>query len=548
MTGRTVRTIAATLVAAALIAGPRAADAFFGHPDPTFGGTGIVRTNGPGSGADQARDVVALPDGKLLVAGSMETSAGGRDFALVKYNEDGSLDTSFGGGDGIVTTDVDGAAGSDVAAALAVHANGLIVLAGATRPNAVGADEDIAVVRYETDGSLDDDSDDDGFSGDGILTVPASASEDDAANDVLIDSSHRILLAGRVEHNGGDESDFVVVRIGFLGVLDNAFDGPSGTGDGIVRLSFFNGNFSAEEANGIDLADDGDLIVGGNAYDGNADEDTIALARLDNSTGLLDTGFDGDGLLTTQLGGSSYALALVTSPNRLTVAGQLDSQPMIAQFDQASGGLVTGFGTAGVTVVPGSEFGAAGAAATDLARDGSRYVVSLEVARANGSGDVGAARFTGAGEPADDLGPNGVVTTSTAPASGFEAAFGVTALDDGDVLSPNKVVLVGRTSATTPDAYDLLALRYGPDVTPPTTTITRPRKRTKDRTPALRFKVSEEATSRCRVDGRPWIAACTSPRNLPRLSRGRHVVRVQSTDLEGNVESPPAKRRFKVVR
>src|SRR4051812_6716919 len=96
---------------------------------------------------------VALADGKLLVAGSM-TSNGDADFALARYNADGTLDTTFGNG-GIVTTDFGSA--SDEAYAMSVEVINAstykIVLAGTTQT--LSGYFDFAVARYNSDGTLD---------------------------------------------------------------------------------------------------------------------------------------------------------------------------------------------------------------------------------------------------------------------------------------------------------------------------------------------------------------------------------------------------------
>src|SRR5205823_12987840 len=80
-----------------------------GHLDPTFGTSGKVKltvatTTG---GEDGATAVRQLPGGSFLVA-DWADHAGSRDFALLKFKEGGSLDTNFGGGDGIVYTDFNG--------------------------------------------------------------------------------------------------------------------------------------------------------------------------------------------------------------------------------------------------------------------------------------------------------------------------------------------------------------------------------------------------------------------------------------------------------
>lgn len=117
-----------------------------GDLDPTFGGDGIV-----GDVVGEIRDVAIQSDGKILAAG--ETPGG--DFAIARYESDGDLDGSFSE-DGVVTTDL---AGMDRIFAVTVQPDGRIVAAGGTGSL---ADFDFALARYNADGSLDPSFDGDG--------------------------------------------------------------------------------------------------------------------------------------------------------------------------------------------------------------------------------------------------------------------------------------------------------------------------------------------------------------------------------------------------
>ena len=102
-----------------------------GVPDASFGaaGTGVVTTDFHGD-TDRAYAVAVQPDGKIIVAGHATDAAGtGNDFAVARYDIDGSLDTTFGeDGTGLVTTDIAGIA--DFAYAVTLQPDGAIVLAG----------------------------------------------------------------------------------------------------------------------------------------------------------------------------------------------------------------------------------------------------------------------------------------------------------------------------------------------------------------------------------------------------------------------------------
>src|SRR5207247_11469082 len=115
-----------------------------GSLDPSFGAGGKVLTD-LGSSGDDAFAVAGQPNGKIVAAGS-----GGGDFALVRYNADGSLDPSFSAG-GKVLTDI-GCQSEDAAVAVALQPNGKIAAAGSSGAR---APVDFAVSRDDADGSID---------------------------------------------------------------------------------------------------------------------------------------------------------------------------------------------------------------------------------------------------------------------------------------------------------------------------------------------------------------------------------------------------------
>src|SRR5947209_17734305 len=96
-----------------------------GGLDPSFGTGGKVTTP-IGSSDDEALALVLQPDGKLVAAG-YASSASNTAFALVRYNADGSLDTSFGTG-GQVTTPIESI--GNQAFALVLQPDGKLVAAG----------------------------------------------------------------------------------------------------------------------------------------------------------------------------------------------------------------------------------------------------------------------------------------------------------------------------------------------------------------------------------------------------------------------------------
>ena len=114
-----------------------------------FGNNGKVITPFDVS-VDDSRATVVQTDGKIVIAG-MSFIGSNYDFAIARYNPDGTLDNTFDG-DGKVTTSIGTA--DDICYAVALQSDGKIVAAGRTG-NAGGSDNDFALVRYNTDGSLD---------------------------------------------------------------------------------------------------------------------------------------------------------------------------------------------------------------------------------------------------------------------------------------------------------------------------------------------------------------------------------------------------------
>src|SRR5688572_19568099 len=139
-----------------------------GSLDLSFGNGGKVTTS-IGGQFDFARAVAIQSDGKIVVAGS--AAFGVDDFALARYNPDGSPDTSFDG-DGKVSTPF--GITTDVIYAMAIQPDGKIIAAGSSGAASVGG-TDFALARYNTDGSLDT-----SFDGDGKVTTDMGSGVDAA--------------------------------------------------------------------------------------------------------------------------------------------------------------------------------------------------------------------------------------------------------------------------------------------------------------------------------------------------------------------------------
>jgi uncharacterized delta-60 repeat protein len=287
-----------------------------GELDTSFSFDGKV-TIGFGVGSnDSAEAIIIQLDGKIVAAGRSD-AGGSFDFALARYNTDGSVDSGFGN-DGLVVTDFSGSGNIDEAYALSIQSDGKIVAAG--RSDA-GGSFDFALARYNTDGSLDS-----GFGNDGlVLTDFSGFGSYDEAYALSIQSDGKIVAAGRSD--AGGSSNFALARYNTDGSLDSGFGN-----DGLV-LTDFSGSGNIDEAYALSIQSDGKIVAAG-ASDAGGSFD-FALARY-NADGSLDSGFGNDGLVLTDFSDSesiddAFALS-IQSDGKIVAAGHSGA---IGSFDFA---------------------------------------------------------------------------------------------------------------------------------------------------------------------------------------------------------------------
>lgn len=232
-----------------------------------FGADGAV-TTGFGGNFASIFDLALQPDGKIVAAGF--TTAGDDSitlFAVARYDTDGNLDPSFDG-DGRATLDF--GLGDNDATAVVVQPDGKIVVAGSARTTSRG--RDFALVRYNSNGSIDDGSGSDAtpadrFGADGKV-LRDFAGRDDSVNGVVLQSDGKFVAAGTTL--AGTEptvhKDFAVARFNSDGSMDDGTasdttpDDSFGAG-GIVTTDFGSGSPTSDEAKAIALDADGRLVV-----------------------------------------------------------------------------------------------------------------------------------------------------------------------------------------------------------------------------------------------------------------------------------------------
>ena len=227
-----------------------------GDLDTSFDTDG-KQTTAIGPRSSEANSVVVQNDGKIVVVGYSQNGSN-NDFAVVRYNTDGSLDTTFDS-DGKQTTDLGSGAASY---SVVVQSDDKIVVAGYY--NNVG-NADFAVVRYNADGSLDTTFDSDG------KQTTAIGSGADVGRSVALQSDGKIVIAGY--SNNGVNDDFAVVRYNNDGSLDTSFDV-----DGKKTIAIGSGN---EVAYSVTVQSDGKIVAAG--YATSAVYNEFAVIRFDRT-------------------------------------------------------------------------------------------------------------------------------------------------------------------------------------------------------------------------------------------------------------------------
>ena len=266
-----------------------------GSRDTSFGTDGSVVYSGP---ALLPQDMVLQPDGKIVVVGRGQ---GSTHIGVVRYNPDGSLDTSFDG-EGTVTTMIPN--GTSSAAAVAMQQDGKIVITGYAYHSGEFRYY-FALVRYNTNGSLDT-----SFDGDGIVTTLNLSAY--YGSSVAIQPDGKIVTGGTSDSSGAGV--FTLARYNSNGSIDTTFDG-----DGIVNTPML--PTGGGVVSSIVLLADGRIVAGGR----NEDYD-FAVVRY-NSDGSLDPSFDNDGMaITPILSGDDYLNQIVVqSDGKIVAAGRADN-------------------------------------------------------------------------------------------------------------------------------------------------------------------------------------------------------------------------------
>ncbi len=241
-----------------------------GDLDPTFGGTGVVTTS-IGTYAS-GRSIAIQPDGKIALTGYSESG-----LPLVRYNEDGSLDTTFNG-TGVLTTDID--SDDEISDSIIIQANGKIIAAGCKGSDFL-SEHNAFLIRYTSNGTIDAT-----LNSTGVVTNTFCGWEADVALAQQSDGKS-VMVTTEFRGNPFDpETAIAIARYTITGTLDTTFNST-----GIVTTRIKNQNSRGEYAV---LQPDNKIIVAGSS------SNSVALLRY-TITGTLDTTFNATGIVTSAI-------------------------------------------------------------------------------------------------------------------------------------------------------------------------------------------------------------------------------------------------------
>ncbi len=300
-----------------------------GDLDATFDGDGKVFTD-IGAAYDSANNAVQQPDGKIVTVGTTRNTDSSPDnLLLVRYNPNGSLDTTFGTGGSAIVVYASGTGPSfGTATGIALQTDGKILVS-----------ESRGIFRFNADGSPDT-----AFGTGGVIRTLASGSLSlNNFGDIKFVTGGKILICGAGNNNTFIQG-FGLARLNSDGSIDATF----GTG-GIVRTAFTTGT-AAAGASEIDVAANGKIALGGSVNPQTTPgQPGIAVYNADGSP---DTTFGTDGrVLVAGTNVNFFGSLAWQADGKIVIVGRRladnGGTPAYLRRFTASGAVDTAFGTNG---------------------------------------------------------------------------------------------------------------------------------------------------------------------------------------------------------
>ena len=336
--------------------------------DPTthFSTDGKLVIDAPALGREDFADaVVVQSSGKIVVGLSFDVNGSDFDVGLLRLEEDGDRDTTFGT-NGFRGLNISNANDRyDILWTMLQEPNGKIVVAGESNMSGgAGSDYAFSFARFNVDGTLDDgtgadSTPSDDFGSAGTQTVQLTNSGDVVQG--LARQPDGKLIAVGSSNVTGSGSDFAVVRLSTLGELDDSGPGAFSV-DGKLTTPIAPG-VGTDSAQAVALQPDGKIVVAGSASDptpGSTFPDGWALVRY-TATGALDASFDFDGITLAPATGRAVGVTAVDG--KLVAAGTTFVPGTSSEFTAAryhqndvdSDGAADGADNCATTTNPGQE-------------------------------------------------------------------------------------------------------------------------------------------------------------------------------------------------
>jgi uncharacterized delta-60 repeat protein len=277
-----------------------------GSLDATFGTNGKVIT-AVTTLNDKSKDLLVQPDGKIIVGGEVSNVLGDTSYIeLVRYNTNGSVDNSFGI-NGKVFTGFNNVNCS--LKALALQPDGKIVAVGYTLDKAIVANTktDFAIVRYNPNGSLDT-----SFDGDGRVTTDFN-SDVDIAYALAIQTDGKIVVVG--DSKQGRQMQSVMARYNPNGALDVTFNG-----NGKILTSLFRDD--GYQIYTVTVLSDNNILLGKRTFSDSGQYQLVATDMLKySSAGILDISFGNVGGRLNEV--SQFPIHKVLSNGKILIASYI---------------------------------------------------------------------------------------------------------------------------------------------------------------------------------------------------------------------------------
>jgi uncharacterized delta-60 repeat protein len=282
-----------------------------GTLDAGFGNNGVTITDISGDGGEDVPYGIGLqPDGKIIVAGE-NNSLSHTGVVVARYNQNGSLDATFGTNgisrfpaqNGIVTYTV-------YQSSLAVDANGKIYVAGSYNSFRGSSPTGSFLLKYKPGGAPDS-----SFGNNGLVNIPTGTNTGKNVNALYVLPDEKILIGSHAYNLPIFQNQIIVTKYNSNGSIDNSF-GNNGSYRNVIT----------DEYSGFNIWDmvvqqGGQIILGGNTYSNGVGG--MTLSRL-TANGNLDKSFGKNGIVKvpnqySSSGGNAVKLAIDT--NNKLIAG-----------------------------------------------------------------------------------------------------------------------------------------------------------------------------------------------------------------------------------